>query len=170
MPRVFIGIGSNIDPDTNVPRAIKLLRRDVHILAISTFYRTEAIGRSDQPPFYNGVVSIETDLSPTELKHCVLRRIEEELGRVRTDDKCAPRTIDLDILLYDMLAESVDSDIEKRAFLAIPLYELAPDLVLPGLDRSIKDIAASLENKVMKPLPELTGLLRREIGNEQSQS
>ena len=48
-----------------------------------------------------------------------------------------------------MLAESVDSDIEKRAFLAIPLYELAPDLVLPGLYRSIKDIAASLENNVM---------------------
>src|SRR3990170_4754101 len=101
MPRAFVAVGSNIDPETNVRRALLLLAREVRLLGISTFYQTKPIDRPDQPPFYNGVIEIETELPPGELKHSLLRRIERELGRVRTEDKHAPRAIDLDLLLYD---------------------------------------------------------------------
>jgi len=162
MTRVFVGVGSNINPADNVRRAICLLGRKVRILGISTFYLTEALGRPHDLPFYNGVVAVEIDLPPTALKESALRRIEQEMGRRWTEDKYAPRVIDLDILFYEGQADSVDSEIGMRPFLAIPLYELSPDLMLPGLG-AIKDIAGALSNNDMKPLSEFTEQLRIDI-------
>jgi 2-amino-4-hydroxy-6-hydroxymethyldihydropteridine diphosphokinase len=162
MTRVFIGIGSNIDPETNVLEAVKRLGEAARITGVSTFYRTEPEGRPSQPPFYNGVVEIETDLPPDELKQSVLKRIEDELGRVRTEDRYAPRTIDLDVLIYDDLPTS-DPRIRERAFLTVPLCELAPDLVLPGLDGRICNIAESFAGHDMEALPEYTEQLRKEV-------
>jgi dihydroneopterin aldolase/2-amino-4-hydroxy-6-hydroxymethyldihydropteridine diphosphokinase len=169
MPRVFVGVGSNIDPERNVREALRLLRRRVPVAAISTFYRTDPEGRPEQPPFYNGVVEIATDIPPEELKRSVLRQIEDELGRRRTDDKYAPRTIDLDVLVYgDRVARSdeitvPDPQIESRAFLAVPLYELAPDLVMPGSGVPLRDVAATFEGHDMKPLIEYTEALREDV-------
>lgn len=162
MPRVYISIGSNIDPEHNIPSALKMLGEAVRIVAISTFYKTQPVGSLDSPEFYNGVVAVDTDLSPRELKFEVLRRTEEALGRVRCEDKFAPRTIDLDILIYGEVAINEpdlvipDPDIAARPFLAVPLMELDP-----GLAEWPVEIDDS-----MVTLDEFTQKLRLELDNE----
>lgn len=169
--RAFIGVGSNINPEENMRRALRLLAEQVRVMRVSTVYRTEALGRPGDPSFYNCVVEIETEIPPEDLKRRVLRRIEADLGRSRTADKYAPRTMDLDVLLYGDMVVSAgdlvlpDPDITKRPFLAIPLRELAPDLPLPGTGRSIADAAAAFAHHQMQPLPEYTTLLRRDIAD-----
>lgn len=168
MARAFIAIGSNINPAENVRAAIWSLARQTRLGGISMVYRTDAIGRPEQPPYYNCVVEIETDAPPLEVKHGILRRIEDDLGRKRTGDKYAPRTIDLDLILYGDLALDAqdlklpDPEILERPFLAIPLFELAPDLVLPGSGRPIGEIAAGLKQDGMQPLPDYVERLREE--------
>src|SRR5262245_53443950 len=98
MTRAFIGVGSNIAPEENIREALRRLTQSVHVVSISTFYREPAIDRPEDPDFYNGVVAIDTDLPPGKLKGAVLRRIEAALGRRRSADKYAARTIDLDLL------------------------------------------------------------------------
>jgi 2-amino-4-hydroxy-6-hydroxymethyldihydropteridine diphosphokinase len=161
VPRAFIGVGSNLEPEANVRAALRLLGKRARITRISMFYRTEAIGRPEQPDFYNGVVEIETGLPPVELKQA-LRAIEAQCGRRRTDDAYAPRTMDLDLLLYGDRTPPAP-DIEKRAFLAAALFELAPDLRLPGTGRAIREIAAALGDRGLRALPEYTRELRREL-------
>lgn len=160
MVRVLVGVGSNIEPERNVREAMRRLGDAARVTGVSTFYRTEPEGRPEQPEFYNGVVEIETDLPPDDLKQSVLRRIEAELGRVRTEDKYAPRTIDLDIEVYDR--QLCDPHVRDRAFLAVPLCELAPSLVLES-GETICDIAESLPGHGMEPLPEYTRELRKKV-------
>jgi len=172
MARVFIAVGSNIDPEQNVERAMAQLCRDVRLVAISTFYRTEPIGRRGAPQFVNGMIEAETDRSPEGLKCDVLRRIEAELGRRRTADKNADRTIDLDLVLYGDLAlctpEMVvpDPALFERAFLARTLFELAPDLRIPGSTITVRRLAQMLSAHAMQPLSDLTAALRRNLANE----
>ncbi len=169
MTRAFIGVGSNIEPAVNIEQAINMLTRETQVTDVSTVYLTEAVGKSGQPPYYNCVVEIETDLPPTELKNRILRGIETKLGRVRTEDKYASRTIDLDLILYDELAMSFgdltlpDPDILRRPFLAVPLRELIPGSTLPGSGLCIDDIAASLMEGTMKPLANYTKQIRKEF-------
>jgi len=137
----YVAVGSNVEPRTNIPAALRLLRRRVTVSAVSTFYRSAAVGpdgtpRADQPDFLNGVFQVRTPLAARELKFDVLRPIERELGRLRTADKYAPRTIDLDVLLYgesviDEPDLSIPSPDLSRPFVAVPLLELAPETVLP---------------------------------------
>jgi len=163
-------VGSNIEPAENVRRALQRLASQVRLSAISTFYLTEPEGRPEQEPYYNGVVAIETDLSPAALKRKVLAPLERSLGRVRTADKFAPRTIDLDIVVYDDPMSRgkepvpADPDIARRAFLALGLQELAPDLRLPGLGLTPAQVAASFAQHQMQPLTEYSQTLRKEIG------
>jgi len=170
MVKVFIGVGSNIEPEVNVRKALRLLCAQVRIIGISTFYRTEPIGKPEQAFYINGVVEIETDLAPDRLKESVLLRIETDMGRQRTGDKYDSRVIDLDILLYDSLPDWVSPDIAERSFLAVSLQELSPNLVLPNSGTSIADIASMPKHGIMMPLYQFTDDLRREIGNEQGQS
>jgi 2-amino-4-hydroxy-6-hydroxymethyldihydropteridine diphosphokinase len=169
MVRAFIGVGSNIEPAENVRKALRLLASQVRIVDISNVYSTETEGRPEQPSYFNCVVEIETGLPPIELKQKVLRKVESELGRKRTKDKSAPRTIDLDLILYDDLVQNADDlilpdpQISTRPFLAIPLLELEPDLILPGINLPIKKVAAQLKPARMKPLKSYTGLLKKEI-------
>lgn len=168
MTRIFIGLGSNIDPETNIRTALHLLSAQIRITGISTFYRTLPIDRPEQEPFINGVIEIETDIPPFELKQ-VLLKIEAESGRIRTEDKYAPRTIDLDILIYGNIIISSpqltipDPDILNRAFIAIPMCELAPDTIIPGVDIPICGITKSLNTDDMEPLISYTELLRQEF-------
>jgi 2-amino-4-hydroxy-6-hydroxymethyldihydropteridine diphosphokinase len=169
MTRAFVGVGSNIEPAVNTEQAISMLARETQVTDISTVYLTEAEGRPGQPPYYNCVVEIETDLPPAELKNRILRGIEAKLGRVRTEDKYAARTIDLDLILYDALAMTSgdltlpDPDIILRPFLAVPLRELIPGSTLPGSGFCIDDIAASLEGIPMTPLEDYTKQIRKDI-------
>jgi dihydroneopterin aldolase/2-amino-4-hydroxy-6-hydroxymethyldihydropteridine diphosphokinase len=175
MARVFIGIGSSLDPERNVRAAIGLLRKEVHVRRVSTFYRTEALRRPGDPAFYNGVIEAETDIPPLELQQAVLRRIEEALGRRRTEDRYAPRTVDLDILVYGDVALKTEHltlpnpNIEERAFVALPLHELAPDLVLPGSGQRLEEIAARCADHELQSLPEYTQLLRRDLAHGSSE-
>jgi len=171
MERAFVSVGSNIDPENNVRKAVRLLSEQTHIRAVSTVYLTEPIGRAGQPPYYNCMLEIETRVPPLDLKRTILRRIEDSLGRARHKDKFAPRTIDLDLILYDditMAGEELtlpDPDIVQRPFLALSLYELAPDLILPGSGARIADVAADIQRTTMKPLESYTDMLREEIGH-----
>jgi 7,8-dihydro-6-hydroxymethylpterin-pyrophosphokinase len=103
------------------------------------------------------------------LKGEVLRPIEEALGRRRTADRNAPRPIDLDVLVHggEVLEEEglrlPDPDVRVRPFVAFPLWELAPDLVLPGDGVRLADVIAGLSREGMEPLGELTRLLRAEV-------
>ncbi len=170
MTRAFVAVGSNIDPEENVRTAIRLLSLRTRVTGISTVYLTRPEGRPEQPQFYNLIVEIETDLTPEEVKKDLLRRIEAELGRKRTKDKYAPRTIDLDLVLYDDVIRETqelslpDPDILERPFLAIPLGELCPDLVLPRFQVSIHDVIARVSPAGMKPMGRFTQILRKEAG------
>ena len=175
MTRAFVSIGSNIDPEINVKSAILRLSSAARVKAVSTVYRTEPVGPPGQPPFYNCVVEIETDLAPRELKFQLLRRIESELGRTRGADRFAARTIDLDLVLYDELVMATedltlpDPDILRRPFLAIPLQELAPGLVLPGSGLRISEAVLAQPRKGMTPLENYTERIRKEITHERKQ-
>ncbi len=163
--RVFVGVGSNVAPARNVRRALSALAALARIRGVSTFYRTPALGPGGSPPFYNGMVEVETELSPPALKRR-LQGIEATLGRVRGEDKWAPRTIDLDLLLVaerdrvDAARFSPSDEVRRRAFVAAALAELAPRLVLPDGAR-VRDLARAAPPWPMDPLPAYTERLRR---------
>ena len=165
---MFLGIGANIDPEANIIRAVRRLRECLRITGISTIYRTPAIGRTDQPPYLNGVVMGYTGLRPRTLKYDRLREIERRLGRVRTGDKYAARPIDLDLLLYggERIDEAglqvPDPELFDRAFLAAGVQELAPGLKLPGTGQTIEQLVAAL-NAPLESLPEFTLTLKEII-------
>src|SRR5215471_16190305 len=170
MPRVFVSVGSNVDPETNVKRAIHLLQPELGVRAISTFYRTPALKRPADPPFVNGVIEVGDALGPLEAKKR-LRQIEQTLGRERTADRFAPRTVDLDLIIYgDEVMSSGEltlphPDIMERPFVAIPLLELAADLVLPDSRKPLRSLVSSMAPYPMQPLGELTRQLRTEVAH-----
>lgn len=174
MTRAFIGIGSNIEPEKNVRAAVRSLAQQTHVAGISMVYCTDALDRPEQPHYFNCVVEIETAIPYAEVKHGILRPIENSLGRKRSEDQYAPRTIDLDLILYgDLVVDGEDvklpdPEILERPFLALPLFELAPDLVLAGYNLRIGEIAARLPRDGMRPLENFTRLLREETSRMQS--
>ncbi|MBF0547283.1 MAG: 2-amino-4-hydroxy-6-hydroxymethyldihydropteridine diphosphokinase [Candidatus Riflebacteria bacterium] len=167
--QAFIAIGSNINPAENVLKALRALIHQVQVVGISTFYFTEPVGRIDQASFYNGVLEVRTEIPPETLKFQVLRKIEKDLGRRRTKDKYSPRTIDLDLILYGNLILKMkglvlpDPEIFTRQFLAFPLYELVPDLILPPGGKSIVEIIQGMTEGTMKPLKEFNLILKQEL-------
>ncbi|BDG05086.1 2-amino-4-hydroxy-6-hydroxymethyldihydropteridine diphosphokinase [Anaeromyxobacter oryzae] len=164
--RVFIGIGSSVAPETNVANALQRLGDTVGVLALSTFFVTPALERPTHPPFVNGVAQVGDLATPSGLK-TLLRDVEEAVGRRRGADRFAPREIDLDLLLYgDVVSSTADlplphPDVTARRFVALPLLELAPDLVLPGAGVPLASLAQALPPYPMKPLVQLTRELRR---------
>jgi 2-amino-4-hydroxy-6-hydroxymethyldihydropteridine diphosphokinase len=165
--RAFIAVGSNVDAERNVTAALELLGRRVQVVAVSRFYRTAALGAPGGPDFLNGVVAIETELEPRELKRLVLLEVENELGRERRAEKNAPRTIDLDLVLHGELVCSEDGlvlpapEILERSFVALPLLEIEPELVLPGTDLPLRELAAGLSSNEMVPAELFNARLRR---------
>ena len=139
--QVVIGLGSNISPAENLKSALYLLGQFAPINAISEVWQTSAIG-SKGPDFLNAAVLISTPLSIDELRNQVLRPIENLLGRVRTKDSNAPRTIDLDILIVD--GELIDQDLWKYAHVCVPVSQLFPDFYNPKTGEHIKIIADRL--------------------------
>ena len=160
--RIYIALGSNIFPQDNILNAIKLLKEQITISATSTFYSTPPLGSKNQENFINGVIAGETIIPAKKLKFETLRTIESKLGRIRSEDKFAARTIDLDLLIYgDKVIKSTelilpDPEILTRPFLAFSLYELAPELILPGCNIPIKEIINKMASNTMKPLSELS--------------
>ena len=124
---VVIGLGSNIDPEANLEQAVLELKSRFKVSKRSQWTRTKPIGIQDQPDFYNGALLMETELEQQSLKK-ELKRIEDLLGRDRSLPKFGPRTIDLDILIWNK--KVVDEDYYKRDFLRKGVEEIIPDLEL----------------------------------------
>lgn len=153
---VFITLGSNIEPERHLPQAVALLRQNYRLAMrgvsrVYAFPPVDAVGEVDatQPAFLNAAVLVETGYyGPLRLKYEVLRFIETCLGRVRTADKFAPRTIDLDIALFGSRVQSglltlPDPDIPRRAHVILPLADLAPDFAHPVTGQTLGALAAS---------------------------
>lgn len=146
---VFVALGSNIDPVSNLKAAVRALAARCRLVAVSRTYETAPVGRPDQPYYLNAAVLVETTKSAVELKDRVLRAIEVDLGRVRTADKYAPRTIDLDIVLFgDQVLEVggrhvPDPDLLRHAHVAVPVAELDPEYIHPEAGQTLCEIAAS---------------------------
>ena len=97
----FIAVGSNMDPWQNIPAALTLLRQSTTVISSSTLHEPTPLGPSGSTPFVNGVWQINTQTAVAAIKPQLLRPIETQLGRVRSQNKCAPRPIDLDLILYN---------------------------------------------------------------------
>jgi 2-amino-4-hydroxy-6-hydroxymethyldihydropteridine diphosphokinase len=138
---VILGLGSNIDPAKNIIQALTHLRQQTDLLRVSNTWESAAAG-SDGPNFLNAAACIETSSSMPELKQDILRPIEARMGRVRTVDKNAPRTIDIDILFYD--GDLVEPAVWDFAFLAVPVAELMPDFKRPQSGERLQEAAERL--------------------------
>ncbi len=149
--RALIVVGSNIHPEHNLPVGVAALLQhpEIDVLAVSPVYESEAVGRPHDPHFHNAALRVETPLCPAAL-HTLLRSIEAENGRVRTGDRNAPRTLDLDLALYEGMDGATrgihyaDPEIPSRSYLAVPLADVAPDWVLPDTGSTLADTAAAL--------------------------
>ena len=170
MTTAYIAVGSNIRPVDNVHEALQRLSLLETLTALSTVYRTPALERPEQPPYYNCVAAIQTNAGPEDLKYGLLRRIEEKMGRTRGEDPFAERTIDLDLIWFGesvVITQSLtlpDPHIVERPYLAIPLCEVAPDLSFPGGLR-ISSVAAGMSKDGLEALTSYTDLLKKELLN-----
>jgi 2-amino-4-hydroxy-6-hydroxymethyldihydropteridine diphosphokinase len=151
--QVLITLGSNINREQNVNEALARLEQqpDLHILAVSPIYVTQAVGADGkaaaQPAFSNAAICVETELDPFTLRG-KLRALEAAMGRMRTADKFAPRPIDLDIAFYgDRVLEVAgkvipDPDVLRFAHVAVPLADVAGDWIHPQTGQTLAEIAA----------------------------
>ena len=160
MPLAFIALGANLaDPAHQIRAALESLSRlpDSRLLRASSLYRTAPVGVAGQPDFINAVALVETTLAPRDLL-AALFAIEAEFGR-RRDYHNAPRTLDLDLLLYDDLVldgaelQLPHPRMHLRAFVLAPLLEIAPASIIPG-----RGTAAAWRPAVsMQPIEKLAG-------------
>jgi 2-amino-4-hydroxy-6-hydroxymethyldihydropteridine diphosphokinase len=144
MARVYIGVGSNVDPEANIRRGIRLLRRAFGALIVSPVYESPAVGFAGNN-FYNLVVGFDTALDPKALIQA-LHTIELHCGRGRDALRFSPRTLDLDLLLYgdwvlhEEKLELPRRDILEYAFVLRPLADIAGDLLHPVSGQRIEDL------------------------------
>lgn len=135
---VYIAIGTNINPVENTRLAVASLRRRVHVFAISNTWETPPVGTVG-PNFYNTALAFTTHLGLEDLKSSILRPIESQMGRIRTHDKNAPRTIDLDPVIVD--GQLVEPRLWSLAYLAVPIAEIYPDYQDPKTGTTLAEIA-----------------------------
>jgi 2-amino-4-hydroxy-6-hydroxymethyldihydropteridine diphosphokinase len=158
--RAFIGLGSNlVDPCGQLLKAFAELGRlpKTRLVARSSLFRSAPVGYADQPDFINAVAEIETGLGAHELLAALLE-LEHRHGRVR-EFRNGPRTLDLDVLLYDGLVCHENGltlphpRMHERAFVLRPLQELAPDLIIHGKG-SVADCLAACADQVLERIDE----------------
>jgi len=148
----YLCLGSNLgDRMANLNKAVALLSKRVDIEKASSIYETEPIGYKEQPLFLNMVCQITTALNPWELLHFV-KDIETDMGRVQNFSN-SPRLIDIDILFYGREVIRTNElniphrRLAERAFVLIPLAEIAPQLTHPELGRKISELAEVVEGR-----------------------
>lgn len=155
-----IGLGANLaDPESQVRAALDELASTSGIVLErrSSLYRTAPIGYDDQPDFINAVARVRTSLQPQALLDALLG-IEQKHGRVR-DFQNAPRTLDLDVLLYEDRLISTDTlnvphpRAHLRAFVLLPLLEVSPDVVIPGIGPA-RDFLAQVQDQAISRIAE----------------
>ncbi len=162
-PVVYLGLGSNLgDRAANLRNALRRLSHLARPEEVSSLYETAPVGEEEQPLFYNAVCRIVTALEPEALL-CHLKEIELAIGR-RPGPRWGPRIVDLDILLYgDRVLEQEDLVIPhprlaERAFVLMPLAELAPDLVHPVLGRPMRELLSALGDAALAGVKRIEAL------------
>lgn len=156
---MYFSLGSNVgNRQKFLAGAARALEKHVSRISVSSIYQTEPWGEKDQPVFLNACVSGQTSLKPEELLD-FLKSIEKSLGRKHTE-KWGPREIDIDILFYGNQIlklpglEIPHPHLAERAFVLIPLSEIAPGLIHPVLKQPISELAAAISHKGIEKVSE----------------
>lgn len=151
--QVCLLLGSNIAPEVHLPRAVALLAECFPVQRVSQAWETPAVG-SDGPNFINAAVLVKTSLDPLTIKEQILRPLESRLGRVRTSDKNAPRTIDIDVMVWD--GQPLATDIAQYAHIAVPMADLLPHAALgAGGEPLYRTAERLLQRDQIRSRPEL---------------
>ena len=157
MEQVLIGFGSNQGDSVKICReAVAALRREPRVAVgkVSSLYRTQPVGVTDQAWFINGVLEGETDLEPAALL-AVIQHIEQQFGRVR-QQRWGPRTLDLDILCFGQREVRLPQltiphpRMQERRFVLLPLLEIAPHWLHPTLKVSAEQLLAALSDQELE--------------------
>jgi 2-amino-4-hydroxy-6-hydroxymethyldihydropteridine diphosphokinase len=142
--KFYLNIGSNIEPETNLPKTINILREYGSVQTISNAWESIAIGSSG-PNFLNASVLFSTTLNPKELKQKIIRTIETALGRVRSKNRNAPRTIDIDIIMVD--DQPFNLERWNNPFVVVPMSELEPELLHPIENQKLSLVAERMRSQ-----------------------
>ena len=145
MHQAFLSMGSNFEPEKNLVKAIELLQTYGKLEKISNAWESESVG-AEGPNFLNACVLLVTPLGQLELKEQALLPIETKLGRQRSADKFAPRTIDIDIVLFN--DKPMNDKYWEQAFVVVPLAEIYPEYPNPLTQESIIQTATRLRQQV----------------------
>lgn len=154
MNRIVISLGSNINKEINLPEAVRLLRLKCQVVAVSSVYETLPVGLEQQPVFWNAAAIVQTEMDPVAFKRDILSWIEGQLKRRRTADRNAPRTIDVDMTLFnndvldlDETHHIPDPDLLRFPHVSVPVAELLPAISHPETGESLKELSARLIDK-----------------------
>ena len=159
--RAYLSLGSNIQPETNLVNAIQLLQNHGKIEKVSSAWESKSVGAAG-PNYLNACVLLVTSLEQRGLKRDILLSIEIELGRKRSENKFAPRTMDIDIVLFD--DQSVDPKYWEQAFVVIPLAEIYPGYENPLTHESMIETATRLRKEIW--IEARRGVLSQFKGNQ----
>ena len=143
--QAYLSLGSNIEPEANLVKAIELLSNHGQIEKISGAWESESVG-AEGPNYLNACLLLVTQLSQTELKEQALLPIETSLGRKRSENRFAPRTMDIDIVVFD--GESCEDKYWEQAFVVIPLAEIHPHFQNPVHRESVIKTATRLRQQL----------------------
>ena len=157
---IYLNLGSNIQPEINLVKAIQLLYEYGDVIKISSAWESKAVGL-DGPNYLNACVLFRTDCNQANLKEKIIRPTEAKLGRERSEDKYTPRTIDIDVIIFDDAPYHHTS--WEFAFVVIPLAEIYPEYQNPLTFESVAQTATRLRKDAwIEKRPEV---LRRFSGN-----
>lgn len=165
-----VSVGSNIEPESHLPRAISRLGEVGKVLSVSAVYESSPVGATNQQNYLNAAVLIEVAEPPEQLRDR-LRQIETDLGRVRTDDKYAARTIDLDLVLmgsrFDPEFPLPDPDLQTRAHLGVPVAEVARGV--PSFDEFLPSTELELKLQAeLEPRPDVQSVIETLVAGDQA--